>query len=164
MCLPAIGLVAGIAGSAISAIGAKQQADAQANMDAYNAQVAKINARSRRWEGMAEQEDIAEKYDRQQGQQIAAIAKGGIDPTFGSALAIFGETEEAKIGDQNNAYLKAESQAIGEENKAKAYEMSAANHKKAGKIAAAGSFLSGISGAVGQIGKMGGGGPLMING
>lgn len=163
MCAPILGAVVGLAGSAVSAIGAMQQANAQAQMDEYNAKVAKINARSRRYEGMKEQEQIGDKYDRLQGQQTAAIAKGGIDPMFGSALAIFGETEQERLQDQNTAYIKAESQATGEENKAKAYELSAQNHRKAGKIAAAGTFLSGLSGAIGKFGNSGVGSPLLIN-
>lgn len=147
----------------MSAIGAKQQADAQADMEIYNAKVERINARSRRWEGMKEQEAIGDKYDRAQGQQIAAAAKGGIDPNFGSAaLLIFGENHQDRLQDQDNTYLRAESAAMAHENKATAYEKSAENHRKAGKIAAAGSFLSGIAGAAGSLGK--GGGALKING
>lgn len=164
MCLPAIGAVAGLAGAAVSAIGAKQQADAQANMDEYNAKVEKINARSRRWEGMKEQEKIGMEYDRLQGQQLAAAAKGGVDPTFGSAaLTIFGETYEERLREQDNVYHRAESGAIAHENKATAFETSAQNHRKAGKIAAAGSFLSGVAGAVGSLKGSGMGSSLMIN-
>ena len=146
----------------MSAIGAKQQAEAQAQQDEYAAKVEKINARSRRWEGMKEQESIGDKYDRAQGQQIAAAAKGGVDPNFGSAaLLIFGENHQDRLQDQDNTYLRAESAAMAHENKATAYEKSAENHRKAGKIAAAGSFLSGIAGAAGGLGKMGG--ALKIN-
>ena len=164
MCLPALGAVAGLAGSVVSAMGAKSQADAQANMDEYNSKVERINARSRRWEGMKEQEQIGVKYDKLEGQQIATAAKGGVDPNFGSAaLLIFGETHENMTRDQDVSFLKAESAAIGHENKATAFEESAKAHRKAGKIAAAGSFLSGLSGAVSSFGKGGGGGGMMIN-
>lgn len=162
MCAPAIGLVTGLASAAVGAIGAQQQANAQAEaeeqqakMDEYNAKVAKINARSNRWEGYQKQEQIGAEADRRQGAAIAAASKGGVDPGYGSAaLVIFGEGGQAESADKSNMYLQAESGAIGEENKAKSYEYSAAghraaadNHRKAGQIAAAGSFLSGIGGA-----------------
>ena len=163
MCAPAIGLVAGIASAAVGAIGAQQQANAQAEaeeqqakMDEHNAKVAKINARSNRWEGYQRMERIGAEADQRRGSAIAAASKGGVDPGYGSAaLVIFGEGREAEFADKSNMYLQAESGAIGEENKAKSLEFSAAghraaadNHRKAGKIAAAGSFLSGIGGAM----------------
>lgn len=113
---------------------------------------------------MKDQEQIGVKYDKLEGQQIATAAKGGVDPGFGSAaLLIFGETHENMRRDQDASFLKHESAAIGHENKATAYEESAKAHRKAGKIAAAGSFLSGLSGAVSSFGKSGGGGGMMIN-
>jgi hypothetical protein len=148
MCAPAIGLVAGLAGSAVSAMGAMQSANAQARSDEYNATVAKINARSERQQGYASQEQIGAKADKVQSQGIAAAAKGGVDPSYGSAaMVIFGEGAETESRDKANTYTNAEGRAIGEENKAKAYEMSAENHRKAGKIAAMGTFLGGIGGA-----------------
>lgn len=157
MCAPAIGLV----GAVVSAAGAMAQANAQANMDRHNAVVEKINARSRRWEGQQKQERIGAEAARRQGTAIALAGKGGVDPGYGSAaLVIFREGREAEFADKSNAYLTAESAAIGHENKAKAFEMSAENHRKAGMISAASSFLSGLGGAV-----KGGGGSnaLMIN-
>jgi hypothetical protein len=110
MCLMAIGLVAGIAGSAVSAMGAMQQADAQAKSMEYNATVAKINARTERQKGAAEQEKIGIKYDRAEGTGIANAAKGGVDPTYGSAaLTIFGTNWQDRQMDQGTAYVNAES-------------------------------------------------------
>lgn len=159
----AIGLVAGIAGSAISAMGAAQQADAQAKSLEYNATVAKINARQNRMQGAVEQEKIGIKYDRAEGTGIANAAKGGVDPTYGSAaLTIFGSNWQDRQMDQGTAYTNAESAAVGNENKAKDLEAQAAATRKAGKIAAAGSFLSGIAGATSSFAK-GAGSSLMIN-
>lgn len=157
MCAPAIGL----AGAVVSAVGAMAQGQAQANMDRYNAQVEKINARSRRWEGYQKQEQIGAEAARRRGTAIALAGKGGVDPGYGSAaLVIFREGREAEFADKSNAYLTAESAAIAHENKAKAYEMSAEQHRKAGMLSAASSFLGGISGAVRG---MGGSNALMIN-
>ena len=160
MCVPAIGMVAGLAGSMVSAMGAMQQSKAQAQQDEYNATVAKINARTERQVGYRNQEDIGMKAERTQGAATAAMAAGGIDPTYGSAASvIFGEGAEMEARDKSTAYVNAEGKAVGEENKAKAYEASAENHRKAGKIAAMGSFLGGLGGAF----KGGGDSSLKLN-
>lgn len=132
-------------------------------MDEYNAKVAKINARSERFKGYQEAERVAEKADQRRGAAIVAASKGGVDPTYGSAaFVIFGEGRQAEFADKSNVYLSAESAAIGEENKAKAYELSAENHRKAGKIAAASSFLSGLGGALKSFGGSSSS-PFLIN-
>lgn len=161
MCVPAIGMVAGLAGSMVSAIGAQSQANAQAAQMEYNAQVAKINARQARFEGLAKQEDIGYKADRREGEAIAAAAKGGVDPFYGSAAnVIFGEGGFAEATDKSRAYIGAESEAVAQENKARDLEAQAKSTRKAGSFAAAGSFLSGIGGAFKSGASRGG---LMIN-
>ena len=161
MCAPMIGMVAGLAGSAISAMGAASQASGQAAQMEYNATVAKINARSQRQEGYAKQEDIGRKAEIRQGEAIANAAKGNVDPSYGSAAqVIFGEGGQVAAQDKGRAYIAAESAAVGNENKARDLEAQAASTRKAGKFAAAGSFLSGIGGAL-TSGARGGG--LFIN-
>jgi len=155
MCAPAIGLI----GAGVSAVGSIASANAQAQGHQYNATVAKINARSERWEGQAQQEDIYEKGRRAEGTAIANTAKGGIDPGFGSAaLAIFGDNYETSSRDANRAYISAESRAVAQENKAKQEEAAAKAAKTSGQISAASSFLGGL----GSVARAGGG--LMING
>ena len=162
MCMMAVGAIAGLAGSMVSAMGAKQQADAQAQQMEYNATVSKINARQNRMQGMAEQEKLGMKYDKVEGTGIANAAKGGVDPTYGSAaLTIFGSNWQERTMDQGTAYVNAESAAVGNENKAKDLEAQAASTRQAGKIAAAGTFLSGIAGTIKGFG--GSGGALKIN-
>jgi hypothetical protein len=157
MCGPVLGLV----GAAVSAFGSMASAEGQASSAEYNAQVEKINARTQRQKGAVEQERISDKYDKQQGQSIAAAAKSGVDPGYGSAaLVIFGEGGANKSADMSMAYVNAEGQAVAHENKAKAYENDAKNQRQAGAIGAASSFLSGLGGAM----KSGGGNLLSING
>jgi hypothetical protein len=164
MCAPAIGAIAGIAGSIVSGIGAAQQADAQAKQDEYNAKVARINARSTRQAGYSEQEEQGRKYKQEIASNTAALAKNGVDPSFGSAMKIFEElTLISDVGEKAKIYHKAEGEAVAYENKATAYEASAAAHRQAGKIAMASSFLGGLGGAVKGFGGGGGGGSLMIN-
>lgn len=143
MCGPAIGLI----GAAVSAVGSIAQGNAQASAAQYNSQVERINARQKRFEGHKEQEQIANKYDRVEGQGIAAASKGGIDPGYGSAaLVIFGENAFNESLDKNTAYINAESAAVAHENKAKQYDAEASAAKKSGMIGAASSFLSGLGG------------------
>ena len=157
MCVPMLGMVAGLASSMVSAMGAASAADGEAKQMEYNATVAKINARQSRMIGMQKQEDVGVKADKTRGTAIAEAAKGGVDPYSGSAaLVIFGEGGEAEASDKARQYIAAESQAVGDENKARDLEAQAKNKRKAGSIAAAGSFLSGLGGTF-KSGASGGG-------
>lgn len=145
----------GLIGAAVSAAGSIASAQSQAATHEYNAKVEKINARQKRWEGAKEQEQISAKYDRVEGQGIAAASKAGIDPGYGSAaLVIFGDNAKNKSLDRNTAYINAESEAVAHENKAKQEEAQAKAARTEGALGAAGSFLSGMGGAM----KGGGGG------
>jgi hypothetical protein len=149
MCIPTLAI--GLLGSAVSAAGAMASANSQANAAEYNAQVERINARSNRQKGGRQQEDIDNKYDKVEGQGIAAASKGGVDSGFGSAaLTIFGEGFENRERDKGAAYVNAEGAATANENKAKDYDAQAKSHRQAGMFSAAGSFLSGLGGAVKQ--------------
>lgn len=155
-----LGAVAGIAGSVVSAMGAASAANGQAQQMEYNAQVARINARTERQKGYAENEKLGAKYDRLQSEQIVSAAKGGIDPSYGSAaLLIFGETPEKEYADKAATTQNAEAAAIGYENKARDLETQAANTRKAGKISAASSLIGGVAGFA----KGGFGNALTIN-
>lgn len=143
MCAPAaIGLV----GAAVSAAGAMAQANAAAANAEYNAKVEKINARSRRQEGFQEAERIGDKYDTLESRQTAGYGAAGVDPFFGSALKVFGDTRQARETDQSTNFINAESRAVGHENKARQYEYEAKAQRQAGKIGAASSFLGGLKG------------------
>ena len=138
----------GLIGAGVSAMGQMSAANAAANNAEYSATVEKINARSRRFEGLTESERVAEKYEDLQGQQTAGYAAGGVDTTYGSSLAVFMDTAQAREQDQATNYINAENAAVSHENKAKQYEYEAKSQRQAGKIGAASSFLSGLGGAV----------------
>jgi hypothetical protein len=146
MCGPMLG----IAGAAVGAMGTMMQANAQANAAEYNAKVEKINARSRRQEGLQQSERIADKYDDLKGKQQASYSKAGVDPFFGSALSIFTDTSTSENSDQDTNYINAESRATGHENKAKQYEYEAKTQRQAGMIGAASGMLSGLKGLGGS--------------
>lgn len=153
MCGPAIGLL----GAAVSAAGSMASASSQAATHEYNAKVEKINARQKRFEGHREQEQIGAKYERVEGQGIAAASKGGVDAGYGSAaLVIFGDNAVNESLDKNAAYITAESQAVAHENKARQEEAQAKAARTEGMLGAGSSFLSGLGGAM----KGGGGGSM----
>ena len=138
-------------------------AKGQAQQAEYNATVARINARTERQKGFVQQEQIGQKYDKIQGEGIANAAGNGTDPSYGSAaLVIFGEGGMNRSGDQGRAYVNAESNAVGHENKARDLEMQAKNARQAGMFGAATSFLGGLGGALKGAG--GSGNSNLING
>ena len=147
MCIPAAGLILGLAASAFQAAGAMAAADGDAKQKEYNAKVAEINARSARLQGSSEADKVEDKYQRLRAQQRTGFAKGGLDPSSGSAALVIGETDRNSDLDQLTSIWNRETEAVGFENKAKDLKMQAANTRKVGPIAAAGSFLSGLGGA-----------------
>lgn len=158
MCAPMLGAVAGIAGAVVQGIGAKQQAEGQAQQAEYNAKVEKINARTSVQQGLAKQNQIGAEYDKLRGQQTAAYAASGVDPTKGSAAIVTQEeTARNEWMDSMNTIWSAETEQIGHLNKAKDLETQAANYRKAGQISMASALVGGIGSAAGGLGGGGGG-------
>lgn len=144
MCFMAAGPIIGLMGSMVSGLGAQAQAGAQANQMAYNAEVARINARTARLQGSAEVERISTKYDRLSGSQVAGYGRAGVDPGSGSAAIVRASTSRDEWLDANTAIWNRETEAVGFENKARDLDAQAKATKKAGNIAMASSFLTGL--------------------
>lgn len=159
MCFMALGAIGGLMGSAVSAMGAQAQANSSAAQMDYNSQVAKINARTARQQGVAQTETIYRKYDKQGGQMTAALAKAGVNPGTGSAALVLAENDRNSWLDANNAIWNRETEAIGNENKARDLEAQAENTRSAGK----GSFLTALVGGGTKFLGSGAGSTLMIN-
>jgi hypothetical protein len=155
-----------MAGAAVSASGAKSQANAQAAQMEYNAKVSDINAKTARAEGLYEADRIDDKYDKVQGEITTAAAKGGVLPNTGSAALLkFDDTLKNSILDQQTAIWNKETEAVGHENKATDLRAQAQATRSAGKTAAAGAIFGGLAGAVKGFGGGSGGGagsPLLI--
>ncbi len=157
----AAGPVIGLMGSMMSAVGQQAQASAQAGQMAHNAEVARINARTARLQGVAEVERISTKYDRLEGTQVAGYGRAGIDPNSGSALLVRASSRRDEWLDQNTAIWNRETEAVGFENKARDLDAQAKATKKAGNIAMASTFLTGLGKAV--VGRGGAGSPLLLD-
>jgi hypothetical protein len=146
--------VFGMMGSVMSAAGSAQAANAQAEQAEYNAQVERINARSRMQESIVEGDKISSKYDVEFGKQRAAFAKAGVNPHSGSALKIWEETDRNLTMDVATNDIKKIGEKTGHENKAQDYEAQAKAHRQAAST----SFLTGIVGGLGGLAKGGGAG------
>lgn len=155
----AAGAIAGVAGSATSAISANQQAKAQQAQYEYQAKVAEENARIAQNNAALERQQGIEEARLQRikaaqaiGSQETAMAANGIDVTQGTALDVIEDT--AAMGE-----LDALQTRYNYERKALAYEAEGNNFKNqanldiiagqnaysAGRINALASGLDGIS-------------------
>lgn len=147
MCFPMAGMLFGALGSIVSAAGAAASASAQASQASYNAEVERINARTRMQQGVAEAEKVGRDYRRLQGQQIAAAGKSGLDPGSGSlALVVNQETPKNEFLDTMNTLWSATSEANARQNRAKDFDAQAKAYRQSAGI----SFASGIAGGLGK--------------
>ena len=156
--------VATILSTAISAAGAIQQANAQADAANYqakvqenNAKIAEFKARDAVVRGNEEQKKQRQHTAQVAAKQRAAQAANGIDTTYGSALdaaidtAMLGELDALTV--QSNSYREAYDHKIDATNERAGAELSrmeARNAKKAGFLNAAGTLVGGFGKAYGQ--------------
>lgn len=147
MCGPALGAVAAIGGSVVSAAGASSQANAQAAARERQAQTREINAITAR-------EDAAAKADRKEDEHEYAIAAqgpqaaaNGLVPAGGSFDDIRLASKQAKLMDIDELMRQGEAEAVNEENLARSDRAAAADIRQSGKIQAFSSILGGFSSA-----------------
>lgn len=154
----AISALVGLLSAGVSAVGAMQQADAQAdaaNFEAEvarrNAKIADHNAREEIIRGDAEQKKQKRYTQELLGKQRAAMAANNIDVTHGSALdaatdtAMLGEIDALQL--KANSYNRAYDQKVtawNYKNKAVQKDNEASNARSAGKLSAFGTLLTGI--------------------
>lgn len=146
-----------VAGTLLSALGAGQQAGAQAAVFNYQAGIAKMNQRIasqnadyERAVGEVSAQISGMKTRAQVGATTAAQASSGLDVNRGSAVDV--RTSETEIGQYNEAVIRAnaarkaygyEVEATQDEAQSKLYQMSAASSKTAGQLGILKSLLSG---------------------
>jgi hypothetical protein len=150
MCGPAaavLGIVGNLAGAAIGAAGAQQEADAQAAARERQAQIREINAISRREQAVSRADLKEDEHEQLIAAQDVAAAGNGIVVGGGSF-------DDLKAGAIKNQYLDVqniihtgETEAIDEENQARSDRAAAADIRKSGKIKATSSILGGLAGA-----------------
>lgn len=151
----AVGLGASLAGGILSAYGNAQSGAATQQAYNYRAQVARLNAdidrQNAEWErtkGETEATQYGLKAAQQRGAIKVAQAASNLDVNSGSNADVRASQEKIKDMDlatiRSNAAKVAynyETQAVMDENQAKLDELTGAQAKKAGNIAALGSII-----------------------
>jgi len=156
MCMMAMGIIGvlgSVIGGVISAMGAQQQAEAEAQAAEYQAAIERNRATAAAYEGVARAEVRADQGEEKLASQRAAYAASGV--TFeGTPLTVFGETA-ADVGmDVRSEQYAGRINAQAHQDQANLLELKAKNSRKAGQIAA----MSGIIGGISGVGKAFGGG------
>lgn len=142
--LPAIAAVAGVAGAALSGIGAYQQNKAAQASSEYNAEASEMAADAARDAAGAEAEDRRRKL---MGQRATAIAnRGASGVTFAGTPLLVDEDILGEIElDVMRTGQKGEARATELKNQARLDRMSAKSYGRAAPISAGASLLGGIS-------------------
>src|SRR5579859_2255368 len=136
--VPIISLVA-TAGSAImGAVGAEQQAKAQAAAASYNAQVARNAATYETEQGQVQAEAQQRQRAALTGRQRAMFGAMGVDVNTGSPLDIQSDTYTFGKLNEATALSNANRAAWGYSTQAGLYDTEAANARSAGNVNAFG--------------------------
>lgn len=133
-----------LASAGIGAVGAMQQANAQANAAKYEAQVREQQAQSERQRAAAQAQD----YRRQESSKLATsrarLAGSGVSSSFGTPLLV-DESAVREIALSSSRITNAgEINATRLENEAASRRSAAKNYRTAGAIGAGASLLSGV--------------------
>lgn len=160
MCVAALGIVAGLVGTAVSAAGAIQQGNAASAQAEYTQMVSNNNAvlAERAAEDARKRGEIAEDEHRRktsalQSRQRTVMAANGLDVSSGSPLDILADT--AQMGELDALTIRgnARRESLGYEAQGMNFkaegELARArgeSAKTAGMIGAAGAVVSGVGG------------------
>ena len=152
-----LGLVLGAASTLVGAVGAKQQANAQADAAEYNAKVNDMNAtlaerraRDALERGRQDEQQKRNETAQIEGRQRAAMAANGVDLSFGSPLdtlvstATLGEVDALTV--RRNAANEAYDNQVQAENSravATLNRMNAKASRTAGNLNAFSTILTG---------------------
>ena len=162
MCGPAVAVigtivsaVGSIVGGMAAAAGAQQKANAEAQAAQYQAAVARNNATAEAYKSAEKSQDVATKGDYALAQQRAAFASAGVLPSTGTPITVFGQSAGRIAGDVGDVRYAGALETNRWQDQATLSEMTAANSLKAGKIAAQGAIIGGITSAAGSFAKAG---------
>lgn len=164
-----VAVTAAVAAGVVGAMGAEQEAGAQAeaanyraSIAAQNEQIAHENARRETAKGEAETYQQQQKTRAVVGATVAQQGASGIDPNTGSAKDVQLSERAVGMSDALTVRKDAAMQAYGYETQAAnfqgeraLYKMEAKNAKKAGDINALSSLLGGIGGGASKGYSMG---------
>lgn len=137
--LPVIMLVAS---TAVSAIGAISQGNAQASANRYNAQMADQNAIASQQQAEASAAIQKEQSRKAIGASVAAYGASGFT-TEGTPLDILANSASTAERDRQNILYKGQLQAAGYQSQAELDRASASNAERQGYMSAAGILVGG---------------------
>ncbi len=155
----AVGMASAAAGGILGAFGQQQQGEATSNnlmyqsmVSLYNRQLDEQKARMASEAGEVGAATIGMKTRAALGQERAQQSAGGIDSTTGSAVAVQKSTQQLGMFDASTVRANAAKEAWGfqvdaanELNQAFANKAGADNARRAGRMGAISSLLSGAS-------------------
>ncbi len=132
----------------MSGMGAASSANSQAGVSDYNAIVHDINAISKREQGVYEADLKQDKNKQERSAQRVAAAKSGVQIDGGSvARVIDQETTKNHWMDEMTTIWNRGTEAIAEENQARAKRAEAQAQRAAGKTSMLTGLVDGIGGA-----------------
>lgn len=144
--LPAIlSVVAGLAGTAVSTVGAIQAGNAQNDVAQYNAKIADNNATAERERAAYDAGLIKDERRRVIGSQRAAMAANGLEISTGSPVAVLGDTTGQSEMDVLARLYGGESAATAYGNDATRMRIEGKAAKQAGTIGAGTTLLTGLT-------------------
>lgn len=131
------------AGSVLGAGAEKQAGEANANIEANNARIARQAANDALRRGAVDEQALKQRIGQIIGSQRAAYAGGGIALDSGTALAMSEDTARTGAIDVATIRLNAANEAWSYRQRAKAQDYQSKLSKKSGTQAALGSLLGG---------------------
>jgi hypothetical protein len=143
-----------VAGMAMSALGAVRQAQATANAENYNAQLAEQNAQVATAQGNVAAEAQGRDAQRNIGRALAAYGASGVQTDTGSPSDVLAESARGAALDNLTIKYNAKLRALGLQAQAGLGRANAENATQSGYINATSSLLQGA----GKMMSMGGGG------
>lgn len=139
--LEIVGVALAGVSAATGAIGAMQQANAQASASRYNAQVSARNRQLAINQAATERDDAANQNKRSLAQIHALYGASGFDTGTGSALDAMADSAGEGLLNEKRAVYKGDIRALGLTDQQNVATATAANAEAAGPINAAGSVL-----------------------
>lgn len=137
--------VAGVAATAVSAVGSYESAQYQAGVMRQNAQVAANNAKIASAEGQVQQTQQGMRTAQEVGDQTAAIAASGINTQSASSQNVIAGTRKAGTTDQSMLRLNQAAQVQNYGVQQAQDLASAQGTSTAGTIGALGTIIGGAS-------------------
>lgn len=142
----AIPAVVSLLGGGLSGIGAKQQADAQAEADLANARALRLRALEVMQQGQRQSGQARMAGSKAIAGQKVAFAANGVDSTSGTPLSLMADSRMMSELDATTLRNNAAREARGIQTQAGQLEKQAAATRRAGNWSLAGSLI----GAAGQ--------------